>query len=364
MRRSNVSTSFWKGKRVFLTGHTGFKGAWLSLWLREMGAHVFGYSLEPTARSLFEAAELESLVKHRIGDIRNVGDLTDAMLQANPDVVMHFAAQSLVRPSYADPLGTFATNVMGTAHVLEAVRCVARQCPSPPAGQFRAVVIVTTDKCYQNNEWVWGYRESDALGGHDPYSSSKACAEIVSASYRKAFAHEFAGTALATARAGNVIGGGDWSEDRLVPDAVTAFASGQHLKIRNPNAIRPWQHVLEPLAGYLMLAERLAGYGHKFAEAWNFGPESDSERSVQDVISILSGQWGEGAVWGLDEKPVLHEAQYLKLDSSKAKSALGWQGRLRLEEAISLTVDWYKRHQTGTSARDLTCDQIRAYMAA
>lgn len=359
MTAHSISPAFWRNKTVFLTGHTGFKGAWLSLWLHEMGAKVVGYALAAPSLSLFEAAGISEKVKHQIGDVRDLGALTDAMVEADPDIVMHFAAQSLVRQSYADPVGTFATNVMGTANLLEAMRVVVRKSEKKP----RAAVIVTTDKCYRNNEWYWGYREIDPLGGHDAYSSSKACAELVAASFRSAFADDFSGVNIATARAGNVIGGGDWAADRLIPDAVTAFGSRTTVSLRNPDAIRPWQHVLDPLSGYLILARRLMEEGAHFAEAWNFGPYSSSERSVREVIAMAAEHWGDGAVWEAKGGADLHEAKFLKLDSSKAHSVLGWQPKLELRDAVKMTIDWYRAFSYGENAERLVRKDIQTYMA-
>ena len=335
--RGQVDPQFWSGKKVFLTGHTGFKGGWLAVWLSSMGAKVAGFSLTPnTNPNLYEVAGIAALCeKSVIGDIRNLDDLCDAMKSSNPDVVIHMAAQPLVRYSYSNPVETYATNVMGTVHVLEAIRT----CSS-----VKAAVIVTTDKCYENKEWVWGYRENEPMGGYDPYSNSKGCAELVTASYRQSFFSEkdYAkhGVAIASARAGNVIGGGDWSADRLVPDAISAFETGQALMIRNPSATRPWQHVLEPLSGYLVLAQALHEYGVAFNGAWNFGPNDTDARSVQELIELFIAQWGGNATWQQDGKPALHEAHFLKLDCSKARRELAWNARWSLEEAIKAIVQW------------------------
>lgn len=349
----NFDLRFWRDKRVFVTGHTGFKGGWLCLWLESMGAHVFGYALLAQSSSLFGQAQIGQGISHTLGDICDLNSLVKAMTVAKPDILFHLAAQSLVRPSYADPVGTYATNVMGTVNVLEAVRQV---------NTVRAVVVVTTDKCYQNNEWLWGYRENEPLGGHDPYSSSKACAELVTAAYRASFAKSQPHLAIATARAGNVIGGGDWAKDRLVPDAISAFSNRQILRIRNPAAIRPWQHVLEPIGGYFMLAQRLVEDGEAFAGAWNFGPNTSGERTVGDVASILTKFWGRSAEWQIDGDEHLHEAQFLKLDSSKARALLNWQPRLPLVDALHLTTDWYIAHSNGVAMRQFTLDQIGAYV--
>lgn len=354
---SSNDRSLWHGKRVFLTGHTGFKGGWLALWLASRGAVVRGYSLDPcTSPSLFEAVRLSSLVEDLRGDIRDGERLNRALGEFAPEVIFHMAAQPLVRYSYEDPIGTFETNVIGTARVLDAVR----RTPS-----VRAVVSVTTDKCYDNKEWLWGYRETDPLGGYDPYSSSKACAEIVSAAYRQSYfpvdklpEH---GCALATARAGNVIGGGDWSSDRLIPDLVRGFVEGKPALIRRPAAIRPWQHVLEPLHGYLLLAEKLLTGQPRFATAFNFGPSDDDAQSVGWIVEKMVGFWGDGATWILDPEPGVHEAGYLKLDASRARAELGWRPKLRLETALAWLVDWYKTHAAGADMRQFTLNQIAAY---
>lgn len=344
--------STWRDRRVFLTGITGFKGAWLALWLRQLGAEVRGYSLPPpTSPSLFERARLQDDVAWIEADVRDLARLSRELGAWKPDVVFHLAAQSLVRVSYDKPIETFETNVMGTANVLEA----ARKTPS-----VRAVVVVTTDKCYENREWVWPYREVDALGGHDPYSASKACAELVAASYRRSLFGP-AGAAVATARAGNVIGGADWALDRLVPDVVSAVLGGRPALIRNPASIRPWQHVLEPLAGYLTLAEHLLAQGHAYGEAWNFGPSAESVQSVATVANALCDAWGEGASWTHDASEHPHEAGILALDSTKARTRLGWRPRLDYREAIQWTVAWYKTFRAGGDARALTHEQIDRY---
>jgi CDP-glucose 4,6-dehydratase len=350
---------FWGGKKVFLTGHTGFKGSWLSLWLQQLGAEVTGYALPPpTNPSLFEVAHVAQGMKSIIGDIRDGVMLNNAMREAAPDIVIHMAAQPLVRRSYVDPVETYSTNVMGTVHLLEAVR----QTPS-----VRAVVNVTTDKCYENKEWVWGYRESEPMGGFDPYSSSKGCAELVTAAYRNSFfnpdkysQHQ---VSLATARAGNVIGGGDWAVDRLIPDILAAFEKAQPVVIRNPHATRPWQHVLEPLRGYLALAEKLYTDGTAFAEAFNFGPKSDDAQPVEWIVKQLAQKWANGASWQIDAGDHPHEANYLKLDISKAGHRLNWQPVMRLDQALSLIVDWAREKRIGTDMRSFTQTQIQAYQA-
>lgn len=350
-----MNRGFWRGKRVFLTGHTGFKGGWLALWLADMGAEVHGYALTPpTDPNLFTAANLQDHLAHStIADIRDADALAEAMLAARPDIVLHLAAQPLVRYSYAAPVETYAVNVMGTVNLLEAVR----QTPG-----VKAVVNVTTDKCYENREWVWPYREYEAMGGFDPYSSSKACSELVTAAYRRSFL-EPAGIHLASARSGNVIGGGDWADDRLVPDFLRALDAGQTFAIRSPLATRPWQHVLEPLSGYLMLAEKLFTVGQNFAEAWNFGPEASDAKPVQWIVEYLCSQVPH-AVWKCDAAPQPHEANMLKLDSSKAKGELGWRPRWNLQTALGLTLAWHQAWKNGADMAVISVQQIRAYEAA
>jgi CDP-glucose 4,6-dehydratase len=350
-----MDSGFWRGRRVLITGHTGFKGGWLSLWLQSLGAEVSGYALPPpTSPSLFEIASVgRDMAASHLADIRDPERLKAVLLASCPEVVFHLAAQPLVRQSYAEPVETYMTNVMGTVHLLEAIRATPG---------VRAVVNVTTDKCYDNREWVWGYRESDPLGGQDPYSSSKGCAELVSAAYRNSFfaAQEHAqhGVALATARAGNVIGGGDWAGDRLVPDMIRAFSRAEAVIIRSPHAIRPWQHVLEPLWGYLTLAEKLWEQGPAFAESWNFGPNDEDARPVQWIVQRLVEQWGDGATWRLDERPQPHEATHLKLDCSKARARLEWQPRWELGLALERVVAWYRACARGEDMRALTLAQI------
>lgn len=349
-----MNPSFWSDKKVFITGHTGFKGGWLSLWLQQLGAQVTGYALQPpTNPNLFEVAQVAQGMQSVIGDIRDCTLLSNALRQAAPDIVIHMAAQSLVRRSYVDPVDTYLINVMGTVHLLEAVR----QTPS-----VRAVVNVTTDKCYENQEWVWGYRENEPMGGFDPYSSSKGCAELVTAAYRNSFfnaaKHSEHHIAVATARAGNVIGGGDWAEDRLVPDILRAIQNGQSVNIRNPQSTRPWQHVLEPLNGYLALAEKLYTQGPAFAEAFNFGSAEDDAKPVQWIVEQITRQWGDGANWKLDQVEHPHEAHYLKLDCSKAKARLNWQPRWMLAKALENIIVWHKAHQRGDDMRELSLKQI------
>ncbi len=347
-----MTTEFWKSKRVFLTGHTGFKGSWLSLWLQRLGADLHGYALAPdTQPNLFEAAGVASGMHSTLGDVRDLARLTEVLRAARPEIVIHMAAQPLVRASYQDPVYTYATNVMGTVHLLEAVR----QTPG-----VKAVVIVTSDKCYENREWFWGYREKSALGGKDPYSNSKACAELVTAAYRDSFfaPADFArhGVAVASARAGNVIGGGDWSKDRLVPDALAALLSGGRLALRNPNATRPWQHVLEPLNGYLTL-------GAKHASAWNFGPYEFSDRTVGWIVDRLHALWGAATAWDHDTGNHPHEAGYLKVDSSKARAVLNWAPKLDLDTTLQWIVDWARVTQQRGDLRAITLEQIRRFEA-
>jgi len=354
-----MNTTFWSGKRVFLTGHTGFKGSWLALWLQQLGAQVAGYALEaPTQPSLFDVAQVGDGMRSIHGDVRDLPGLLRAMQATQPEIVIHMAAQSLVRLSYENPVETYTTNVMGTVHLLEAVR----QTPG-----IKAVVNVTTDKCYENKEWAWGYRENESMGGFDPYSNSKGCSELVSAAYRSSFFNpsQYAqhGVALATARAGNVIGGGDWAKDRLIPDILAAFEADKQVPIRNPHATRPWQHVLEPLRGYLTLAERLYADGPAFAEGWNFGPNSDDAKPVEWIVRQLAQRWGQGASWQVDAGEHPHEANYLKLDISKASQRLHWQPALRLNEALDLIVDWARARQTGADMHAATLAQIATYQA-
>lgn len=352
-----MSAIFWSGKKVFVTGHTGFKGSWLCLWLQQLGADVTGYALQPpTNPSLFEVAQVGQGMHSIIGDIRDGAMLAEAMQAAAPDIVIHMAAQPLVRYSYIEPVETYSTNVMGTVHFLEAVR----KTPS-----VRAVVNVTSDKCYENREWVWGYRENEAMGGYDPYSSSKGCAELVASAYRNSFfnpekysEHQ---VALASARAGNVIGGGDWADDRLIPDILRAISAGQPVIIRNPHAIRPWQHVLEPLAGYLQLAQKLYEDGVAYAEGWNFGPNDEDAKPVQWIVEQLTAAWGEGASWQLDRAEHPHEAHYLKLDCSKAKARLNWHPRWSLMLALQKIIEWHKQWGTGADMKSITLAQIAEF---
>ncbi|MGA3050069.1 MAG: CDP-glucose 4,6-dehydratase [Terracidiphilus sp.] len=347
----------WSGRRVLLTGHTGFKGSWLSLWLQQLGAELCGVALDPpTSANLYLEADVERGMRSVIADIRDIGMLKQTIAEHRPEIIFHLAAQSLVRSSYEDPLGTYSTNVMGTANLLEAVR---------HTDSVRAIVVITTDKCYENREWAWPYRETDRLGGYDPYSNSKACAELVVSAYRNSFFcpadFNVHGVAIASARAGNVIGGGDWAEDRLVPDIIRAFMNDRPVRIRNPRAIRPWQHVLEPLRGYLAIADSLYENGVANGEAWNFGPEQSDAQSVEWIVQELANIWGEGASWELAAGPQPHEAQNLKLDWSKAAARLGWRPELSLKDALAMTTVWYKAKLLGQDMRVFTNMQIEEY---
>jgi CDP-glucose 4,6-dehydratase len=355
-----VNSSFWKDKQVLITGHTGFKGSWLSFWLHSMGANVIGYSLPPpTHPNLFDILHLADKVTSIIGDVRDFEHLRTVITNYQPTIIFHLAAQPLVRYSYSYPIETYATNVMGTVHLLEAVRQV---------GQVKVVINVTSDKCYQNREWIWGYRENEPMGGYDPYSSSKGCAELVTTAFQNAFFNttDFAkqGTALASVRAGNVIGGGDWAEDRLIPDIIRAFMAGQPVIIRHPQAIRPWQHVLEPLSGYLLLAQKLGKNGPQYAEAWNFGPNENDAKPVIWIVDYLTKIWGNNVNWKADiQTKHPHEAHYLKLDCSKAKSKLAWYPKWDIKTALNTTVDWYKAYQQKKDMYLIMVEQIHAYSA-
>lgn len=358
MRVAFIDPTFWAGKKVFLTGHTGFKGGWLSLWLSSMGARVTGYALAPnTTPNLFDVLAIDSLVERSyIADIRDLTSLQQAMSDAEPDVVIHMAAQPLVRYSYVNPVETYATNTMGTVHVLESARSIK---------SIRATVIVTTDKCYENREWVWAYRENEPMGGYDPYSSSKGCAELITSAYRNSY---FSGSEslnkIASARAGNVIGGGDWSEDRLIPDAIKAFEADLPLIIRNPLATRPWQHVLEPLSGYMMLAQALYQKGSSFASSWNFGPTDQDNRTVEEVVNGLIDLWGQNARWVQESSNQFHEANFLKLDCSKARLQLGWRPKWSLEISMKKIVEWQQAFQARENMHEITLSQIHQYMSA
>lgn len=353
-----IDASFWQGKRVFITGHTGFKGSWLTLWLHSMGAVLKGFSLNPpTEPSLYQSAAVNSVIDSTIGDIRDFDKLYSAINEFKPEIVFHMAAQPLVRLSYDEPIETYSTNVMGTVHLLEAVKRV---------GGVKAVINITSDKCYENREWVWGYRENEAMGGYDPYSNSKGCAELVASSYRNSFFNEKDygkhGVALASVRAGNVIGGGDWAKDRLIPDILRSFENQQTVIIRNPHAIRPWQHVLEPLSGYIIIAQRLYSEGLAFAEGWNFGPREDDAMPVQFIVETMVKIWGDDAAWQLDGADHPHEAHYLKLDCSKARSRLQWQPRWDLVETLGRIVRWHKAWIAGEDMLVLTQREINEYM--
>jgi CDP-glucose 4,6-dehydratase len=347
-----VNPAFWQGKRVFLTGHTGFKGSWLALWLQQMGAVVKGYALTPpTTPSLFDVAHVGDGMQSDIGDIRDLAQVKASMIGFDPDILIHMAAQPLVRLSYREPLETYDINVMGTAKVLEA----ARSCPN-----LKAIVSVTTDKCYENKEWVWGYREDEPMGGYDPYSSSKGCAELVTSAYRRSFLAE-QGVGLASARAGNVIGGGDWAEDRLIPDILRAFEQNQPVVIRNPASTRPWQHVLEPLSGYLVLAQALYEQPTAFAEGWNFGPFDEDAQPVSWILDKMVAKW-QGASWQLDENAHPHEAGYLKLDISKAKARLHWQPTWRLAQTLNRIVAWHQAWLDNKDMHAVCLQEITDYM--
>ena len=355
----NVDPSFWQGKKVLLTGHTGFKGSWLSLWLEMLGAEVTGFALDPpTQPSLFEQATVTGSVRSLRGDIRDFAGLKGAVSECRPEVVIHMAAQSVVRRGYEDPIETYSSNVMGTVHLFEALRQLDRPC---------AVVNVTSDKCYVNREWVWGYREDEPMGGRDPYSNSKGCAELVTTAYRESFFHPESyaqhGIALGSARAGNAIGGGDWTRDQLIPDLMRAFLAEQPCLIRNPSAFRPWQFVLEPLRGYLMLAERLAEDPVRYASGWNFGPADSDARPVWWIAGELARAWGGSASWQQDGAAHPHEAHALKLDASKAKTCLRWHPWLPLQQALGWIVEWYRAFQAGCDLRRFTQAQIERYEA-
>lgn len=350
-----MAASFWKDRSVLVTGHTGFKGSWMCQWLVGLGANVSGYALTPpTSPSLFELLRLEERMSSHIGDVRDLDAMKAVVQSVQPEVVIHMAAQSLVLESYADPAATYATNVMGSVHLFEALRGV---------DSVRAIVNVTSDKCYENREWPWGYRENEPMGGHDPYSCSKGVAELVTSSYRRSFFAE-SGVNLASARAGNVIGGGDWAANRLVPDLNRGLMAGETIIIRNPGAIRPWQHVLEPLSGYLLLAERLCGpEGERVADGWNFGPYESDVQTVEWIADYLCNAWGEGASWRLEGEAgtAPHEAHYLKLDCSKARAELGWHPRLNLPDALQWIVDWTRTYAAGADVIEVTAGQIEQF---
>lgn len=353
INEGKVDSSFWKGKKVFLTGHTGFKGSWLSLWLFDMGAIVKGYSLDANTRpSLFMEANIASGMESEIGDIRDLEQLTESMVTFSPDILIHMAAQPLVRLSYREPLETYTTNVIGTVNVLEA----ARKCKT-----LKAIVAVTTDKCYENREWEWAYRENEPMGGYDPYSSSKGCSELVISAYRRSFFGIEHAASLASARAGNVIGGGDWAQDRLIPDILKAFEKSEPVIIRNPLSTRPWQHVLEPLSGYLVLAQRLFLNGEEFAEGWNFGPKAEDCKPVNWVLNKMTKNWGNNVHWNLDKNYNPHEAGYLKLDCSKAANRLKWEPKWNLEYTLDLIVNWHQNWLSGGDVRKQCLMEINKY---
>ena len=349
--------NFWKGKRVFITGHTGFKGPWLCLWLHTLGAEVTGYALNPpTNPNLFELCNIDRLITSIISDIRDIKSLNEAVRSCHPEIIIHMAAQPLVRESYKNPVETYSINVMGTVNLFEAVR----NCKG-----VKAILNVTTDKCYENKEWYWGYRENEPMGGYDPYANSKACSELVTSAYRNSFFntkdYHIHGVGLASARSGNVIGGGDWAADRLIPDCIRALLTGGKIIIRNPDAIRPWQHVLEPLSGYLLLAQKLYKDGPGYAEAWNFGPDDTDAKPVEWIVKKMCEKWGQKASYGIDRGIHPHEAHYLKLDCSKAKALLGWYPRWNLEKALDTVIEWTRAYKEHKDVRKLCLKQIEEY---
>lgn len=348
-----MNPDFWRGRRVFVTGHTGFKGSWLCKWLVQMEAVVTGYALRPdSASNLFQLSGVESEIHSVIGDIKDLGGLTEALNRSQPEVVFHLAAQALVRDAYRSPVETYATNVLGTVHLLEAVRgCIS----------VKAVVNVTTDKCYENKEWDWPYRESDALGGADPYSNSKACAELVTQAYRRSFFNQNQSAAVASARAGNVIGGGDTSPERLIPSVLAAWSAGQTIELRNPNAVRPWQYVLEPLRGYLDLAEHLIEFGQRYASSWNFGPRSEDAQPVLSVVKAMANAFPGKCDWTVHTVDQPHEAQLLQLDCSKAAKHLGWKPQINLQESIAHVMDWHRHGKAAKNMSEFMCQRIATY---
>ncbi|OPA80622.1 CDP-glucose 4,6-dehydratase [Paenibacillus selenitireducens] len=350
---------FWNHKNVFITGHTGFKGSWLSLWLHQLGAHVTGYALRPpTEPNLFDLCHIDHFIHSIYADIRDRDHLQKAIEQANPDIIIHMAAQPLVRESYQHPVETYEINVMGTVHLFEAVRTLIRNQKS----RVKVIINVTTDKCYENQEWSWGYRENDPLGGYDPYSNSKACSELVTASYRHSFFNpkhvQDHGVSLISARSGNVIGGGDWATDRLIPDCIRSLLNHEPIKIRNPLAVRPWQHVLEPLAGYLQLAQQAYGNGPKFAQSWNFGPLDHDTKPVEWIVQYLCTHWGSHAAYEAQNEAGPHEAKFLKLDCSRAKTELGWVPRWNLETALDKILEWTHAYQENQDVKEICLKQI------
>ncbi|HLB22156.1 MAG TPA: CDP-glucose 4,6-dehydratase [Solirubrobacteraceae bacterium] len=353
---TDVDPAFWRGRRVLITGHSGFKGAWLALWLQSLGARVTGFSANsPTDPSMYQLARVGEEMESLDGDVCEPDAIAAAVAASEPDVVLHMAAQALVRRAFEQPRDTYATNVMGTVNLLDAVR--------RHPDRVRAVVVVTTDKCYENREWEWGYREDEPIGGHDPYASSKGCAELVTSAYRRSYFSDPGGPRVASARAGNVIGGGDWGEDRLVPDIMRAALAGEPVRVRNPNSIRPWQHVLNPLSGYLVLAQALCK-SPEHATGWNFGPADEDARPVGWIVERMAELWPDELRWVLDEGPHPHEARYLKLDSSRAKGRLGWRPPVELDMALRSIVDWYQALRGGADMRAFTLGQIEAFSYA
>ena len=353
-----IFDGFYKNKKVLITGHTGFKGSWLCLLLNELGADVHGYALPPkTSPNLFNEAQINKVVTSDFGDIRDFEKLKCVLHQIQPDIIIHMAAQALVMESYKNPRETFEINVMGTVNMLDAARTTK---------SVKAIINVTTDKCYENKEWYWGYRENEPMGGYDPYSNSKGCSELVTSSYRNSYFNSKKytdhGVALASARAGNVIGGGDWADDRLIPDIIRAITNGQNVKIRSPYAIRPWQHVLEPLSGYLSLAVKLFSQGPKYAEGWNFGPDESDAQNVEWITKKLCKLWGEGASYRIDTDKQPHEANYLKLDCSKAKAELGWMPKWNISIALDSIVNWNKAYLNNENITEITIQQIKDYL--
>jgi CDP-glucose 4,6-dehydratase len=352
-----LNEEFWKQKRVLVTGHTGFKGSWLCLLLRKLDADIYGYALEPpTNPSLFDKAEIGKLINSHIGDIRDYNKLFLVVKKIKPEIIIHMAAQPLVRESYKKPVETYAVNVMGTVNLFEAIRNTSG---------VKVVINVTTDKCYQNREWHWGYRENEPMGGYDPYSSSKGCSELITSAFRSSYFNPLDyskhGVAIASARAGNVIGGGDWAEDRLIPDFIRAISNGKKVEIRSPHAIRPWQHVLDPLTGYLKLAEKLYNEGTRFAEGWNFGPDDKDAKNVNWIVKTICSYWGESASFCIDKNPQPHEANYLKLDCSKAQNDLDWVAKWNIETTLKSIVEWNKGYLNGENVRTITEKQINEY---
>ena len=360
MEGLEMKPKFWKEKRVLITGHTGFKGGWLALWLQNLGANVIGYSLQPpTNPNLFEIANVAEGMKSLAGDVRDLEHLKSCIIENKPEIIIHMAAQSLVRLSYDNPVETYSTNVMGTVHVLETVRYT---------DDVKVVIVVTSDKCYENKEWIWGYRENEPLGGYDPYSNSKACSELATSAYRNSFFNPgnyfLHGVGVASARAGNVIGGGDWGTDRLIPDCVRSILKGERIVIRNPKAIRPWQHVLEPLSGYLLLAQKLYKDGPGYAEAWNFGPDESDAKPVEWIVKKICALWRGNASYEIDQGEHPHESSYLKLDCAKARSRLDWQPVWNLDSALDKIIEWTLAYQKGQDIREVCLKQIDEYMQA